>query len=273
MMHSRGPLLTFLLPLALAGGCVMPARPLAELPVDVSRRINAAQHTQKSILLLPFEDLRGAAFASVSPTMFIPVAHLFHEGRDAYYPEQGMLRSESLFQGAFMLTGSVASAMPVILAHAIKAMGLTDAAVSASFTAEQRDYDYVLVGRLKRTHFRDDRTGILQLVLGPLGVPTGAAHYNFEYEVTLLDGHDRSRVLFTRVYQFNDKRTLGYFYNHNWAYKMFLGGLDHTVPEVVSDLATVLASDVRSAPPAPNSIDAPVQPSTPAATPTPGVSN
>ncbi len=76
-------------------------------------------------------------------------------------------------------------------------------------------------------------------------------------------------MLFTHVYQFNDKRTLGYFYNHNWAYKMFLGGLNHTVPDVVSDLATVLAADVRSAPPA---IDAPVQP-TAAPTATPGVSN
>jgi hypothetical protein len=249
----------------------MPAKPLAEVPIDVSRRVSAAQHTQKSILLLPFEDLRGDAFARISPTMFIPVAHLFHEGHDAYYPEHGMLRDDGMFKAPFMLTGSVASAMPVILAHAIRAMGLTDAAVSASFSAEQRDYDYVLVGRLKRTHFRDDRTGILQLVLGPLGVPTGAAHYNFEYEVTLLDGHDRSRVLFTRVYRFDDKRTLGYFYNRNWAYKMFLGGLNKTVPDVVSDLALALASDVRPA--SPNSPDLPVQPSTPAATPTPGVSN
>jgi hypothetical protein len=268
MMHSRRLVLGLLLPLGISA-CVMPAKPLAEVPIDVGRRVTTAQHTQKSILILPFEDQRGPAFVKYSPTNFIPLVHLFHDARDTYYPDQGMLRRHDTWTTpGYMLSGSVASAMPMILTRAIKEMGLTETVFPAEWSRYQHDYDYVLMGRIKRTHFRDDHAGIIDFLLGPFGVPTGSARYDFEYEITLLDGHDRARVILTRAYRFHDKRTLGAWYNRNWAIDMFLRGLNATLPNAVEDIAVALACDVPAPPPAPTPAPTPDAP-----VPAPGVSN
>lgn len=246
-MTSRASGLALVLILS-GAGCTYHAQPIGDVPLRITQRVSKS--TPKSILILPFEDDRGDKYMSLAPSVFIPVVHLFHDARDVYYPDHGLLTSYADHMMGFdwkhrvMLIGSVASSMPTILAHAMKSMGLTDTAYAAAWSAEKRDYDYVLVGHLRRTHFRHDSAGLFGLfVLGPLGIPMGAAHYDLQYEVTLLDGHDRKRVIFTRVYDFHDKTVVGMWYRTNWAYRMFMHGLDATVPKVVNDVAVALASD------------------------------
>ena len=70
-----------LVTLSFSTGCAINARPLAETPIATTRTLPATQRTAKHILVVPFEDLRGAEWASTTPDRYIPVVNWFHQSR------------------------------------------------------------------------------------------------------------------------------------------------------------------------------------------------
>jgi hypothetical protein len=224
--------------LAALAGCATYHQDLATLPLGTAARIVPTPRSSKHIAVLAFEDLRGPEYTRSSPERYIPVVNLFHGARQTFYPEQtGLLRRERHGR-VITAAGSLATAMPAMMQTMMQQMGLPD---RVSVGAVEADADYVVTGRIVRTRFRVDRVPISHLVFGIFGVPFGSSRYDLEYEVTLYDARDRTTPIFTRTYAWNDRRVLGAYYNHEWAYRLFQGGLEQTLPQVVRDLADVIA--------------------------------
>ena len=108
--------------------------------------------------------------------------------------------------------------------------------------SQPQDFDYVLSGKLTSTRFHAGQSPIIHLLVGLLGVPYEIASYDLEYEVTLFDTRNPYVPVFQRAYVFKDRRAVGVYYNHEWAYPMFVRGLERTLPQVVGDVAAVLAN-------------------------------
>jgi len=224
----------------LGSGCAINARPLSETPIATTRALPATQRTAKHILVVPFEDLRGAEWATTTPDRYIPVVNWFHQSTRVFYPEQaGMLRGYEKHRG-FVSTGAIGAALPVVLTRVMQQMGFSDDAKVDDGKGDGTPYDYVVTGRIKRTCFRHHDSFITALTVGIFGVPFQFARYELEYEVSLYDAKDRATPLFSRSYKYEAKRNIGLYYNHTWAYPMFVAGLADTLPNVVADLATVL---------------------------------
>jgi hypothetical protein len=224
-------------------GCALHAQPLAQLQLRPSERLAVGLRTQLRIAVFPFEDARGGEFARVSPNSYIPIVNWFHQSREAFYPENaGILRTRTGERGA-VSTGAVASAMPSLLADMMRSMALTDAAsVADRPEAAAQGFEYLVTGKVVRTHFREDESAVLQIALSLVGVPYRFVHYDLEYEVTLADARAPWTPIFQRRYACDERRAIGLYYNREWAYPMFVAALEKTMPAVVNDIASILAA-------------------------------
>jgi hypothetical protein len=224
-----------------AAGCAVHAQPLASLPLCTCARVEPHERTEKRILIAPFEDERGGEYTRQSPDRYIPVVSWFHSAEQIHYPEQaGMLRSRDHSRHT-VTVGELGAAMPSLLSDMMRRMQLTNNAVAGKvLETPPQDYDYVIAGRLKRTRFRADRSAVLHLALGLVGVPYEFAAYDLEYEIVMFDTRNPATPIFRRTYVYRDKRAVGVYYNQEWAYPMFVRGLEQTLPEVVRDVAAIV---------------------------------
>jgi hypothetical protein len=208
--------------------------PLRDLALRAPPAVAKGQGGQARILVAPFADERGNAWARPMPTSHMPVVSLFHRGTHFYYPEQsGMLRHE-LDGKAQMVSGALDSAMPALLVQTMRRMGLTPNA----FTVEEGgEYDYLVRGKLRSSRYSVHESLMTAIVAGLVGVPCFFTSLDLEFEVELYSAEDATRPLFTRTYRFADSRIGGIYYNTPSAYGLFVHGLEQVLPEVVRDLA------------------------------------
>jgi hypothetical protein len=228
--------------LAALAGCSIHAQPLTELTLT-RPPLAEGLHTDKRILVMPFRDMRGGEYLRIAPSSNVPVVNWFHSGELVFYPEHvGMLRTH-VPRGDAVTVGSIGSAMPSLLVDTLRKMEIAPWAVAGGDDPNivAPDFDYVVTGRILKTRFRQDQSAILQLGLGLFGVPYRFATYDLEYEISLFDNRDPSRAVFTHVYSTTEHVAQGLYYNHDFAYPMFVRGLERTLPEVAQDLARLLA--------------------------------
>ena len=221
----------------LVSGCATLRQDLAALPVRTASRLAPSGRTAHRIALLPFEDQRGDEWVRGSPERYIPVVNMLHRRHDTFYPEQAArLRTASHGHGV-TTAGSLATAMPALLATTMQQMGIPDDVALGDAGAE-----LIVTGRIKRTQLREDTVPLSFLLLGMLGVPYGVSHYDLAYEVMLFDARDRTKPIFSRTYDWHGKRTLGAYYHHQFAYDLFIGGFNDTLPMVIADLDAAIAA-------------------------------
>jgi len=223
-------------------GCAVHAQPLASLPLSVPCRIDPSQRSNKRILILPFEDLRGDEYSRSGVSNHIPVLSLIYSRGQLNYPEHaGVLRTEE-HNRRTVAVGGLETAMPQLLGATMQKMALSSAIASApGFDFADQQYDYVVAGRIHTTRFDEHSSAALAIAGGLVGVPYVFITYNLAYDITLYDARDRRHALFQRTYGFRDSRAAGLYYNQGWSYPMFVRGLEQTLPEVVFDLAAVMA--------------------------------
>jgi hypothetical protein len=194
-------------------GCAVHAQPLTELSLT-RPPLAEGLRTDKNILVMPFRDMRGSEYLRIAPSSAIPVVNWFHSGEQVFYPEHiGMLRAH-VMGGNAITVGSIGTAMPSLIVDTLRKMEIASCAVAG---------------------------GDNQLGLGLLGVPYRFATYDLEYEISLFDNRDPSRAVFTRVYSTTEHLAQGLYYNHDYAYPMFVRALERTLPQVAQDLARLLA--------------------------------
>jgi len=234
-------LVSYVLVAALAG-CSIHAQPLTDLTL-ARPPLAEGLHTDKRIVVMPFQDLRGGEFLRFAPSSAIPVVNWFHSCEQFFYPEQvGMLRTR-VPRGDAITVGALGTAMPTLIVDTLRKMEIASCAVAGGDNPNivAADFDYVVTGRILKTRFRQDSSAILQIGLGLFGVPYRFATYDLEYEISLFDNRDPSRAVFTHVYSTTEHVAQGLYYNHNYAYPMFVRGLERTLPEVAQDLARLVA--------------------------------
>ncbi len=221
-----------------ASGCATLRQDLAALPVRTSARLESpTTRVARRIALLPFEDQRGGEWVRSSPERYIPVVNMLHRRHDTFYPEQAASLRTSHHGHGVTTVGSLATAMPSLLATTMQQMGTPDEIAMGDRSAE-----FIVTGRIKRTQLREDTVPLSFLVLGALGVPYGVSHYDLAYEVDLFDVRDRTKPIFSRTYDWHGKRTLGVYYHHQFAYDLFIAGLNDTLPAVIADLDAAIAA-------------------------------
>ena len=125
MNFIRSSLLCFLIGAA-ASGCAVYARPLSSLQLSSTSHLGAGApplaHTDKRILIAPFEDLRGPEYARFSAGRFIPGVHLFHYSEQFHYPEQAALLHTREHHHTVITTGALGAAMPTLLVDMMRRM-------------------------------------------------------------------------------------------------------------------------------------------------------
>jgi hypothetical protein len=238
----RFPLGTALVALCISG-CAIHAQPLAELQLRSPHPVDAWLRTDKRILVMPFTDQRGDVFSTTTPLSHVPVANWFHQGSAAFYPEHtGRLRLKDE-RGERATVGTIGTAMPGLLVDTLRKSRVTTCAVAGNEDPNiiASDFDYVVTGRVFATRLQEDSSGILQIAFGLFGVPYRFARYDLAYEISLFDSRDPSRPVFQHVYRATERVAQGLYYNHGYAYPMFVRGLERTLPEVARDLATLMA--------------------------------
>jgi hypothetical protein len=236
MRPSRSAPLILIIPIF--AGCATYRQELASLPIRTSERTAAPARMAKRIAVLPFDDQRGVEWSRESPERYIPVVHWFHRAKQTFYPEQLAILRRWRHGRKVTTAGSFAGAMPALLETTMRQMGVTD---RVTIGESSDGSDYVVVGRIKQTAFRTDLVPIAA-ALSLLGVPWGVSRYHLEYEVALYDARDRTSPIFSRTYDWSGKRTLGAYYNGEWAFALFVAGLEHTLPRVVSDVEDAIAA-------------------------------
>lgn len=227
----------------LAGCSGSQALQLRSQPIPFDDPVEAGEKAGANFLLLPFADDRGEEFGYIYPSTFIPVASLFHMGGHTGYPENAGILKNHQDHGRVVTVGTLDQAMPYLLATLMGKMGLTDKAVPLNtFDVEQapEPFDYLVKGRVIRTLF-DEHFNLVPLgLLGPFGVPYRFSDYEMEFEVSVYAAGDLANPVLQETYTFSDEKVGGAYYNHHAAWKMFMAGLEKTLPQVVRDVAAAL---------------------------------
>jgi hypothetical protein len=221
--------------LGLLGACPGTlAVPLSALAPARPPPLEPAQRSARRVLVMPFEDARGAEWARDTPSAFMPVVSFFHSGRKYLYPEQaGALHTRREGRAA-VAGGAFDVALPQLLATTMRKMGWTPNA----FTVEEGgDYDYLVRGRLVETRYQEHASLALALAAGLLGAPCYFTYLDLAFEVSIYRADDQAHPLVAKTYRFHDERIGGLYYNAPSAFGMFVRGLERTLPEVVRDLA------------------------------------
>lgn len=227
---------------AMLPACTTHVRHLHMLPLNHSEVVPPAEQTETSILLHPFEDLRGGTFSHIFATTFIPVVQLFHLGSSSGYPEMtGILRSSE--GGRQVATvGSLPTSLPYLLASMIREMRLTSSATpltELNNRSDARRFDWHVRGRVLQTHFASQGNVIPLGLLAILGVPFNFVSYQMEYEVQLF-ARDDPQPVFVGRYPFRARRAVGLYYNLSAHHDLFVDALEATLPRVVRDLAVAI---------------------------------
>jgi hypothetical protein len=220
------------------GGCTTAAyvKPIAALPVP---RIEArAAPGAGSVAVGPFVDGRGDQFGTRRRS---PLALVFHRSSEIDYPDAaGVLQGHD--HGTFLTVGSLDGALPVLVARTLQQAG-----VAATVALQPGSADYYVTGRLVRSSLRRDSIP-LAAALAPLGVPFKLSRYDFVCELALYDARAPQQPIFTRSYQFRDRRVSGLYYNRDAAYRLFTDGLDATLRQAARDLTQAIeAAGARAA--------------------------
>ena len=249
--RGRALAVSMLLACVLLPACTTNVRHLHMLPLNHSEVVAAAEQTETSLLLHPFEDLRGGTFSHIFATTFIPVVQLFHLGGSSGYPEMtGILRSSDGGR-AVATVGSLPVALPYLLANMIREMRLTSSATpltELNNRSDARRFNWHVRGRVLRTHFASHGNIVPLGLLGILGVPFNFVRYDMEYEVQLF-ARDDPQPVFVGRYPFAARRAVGLYYNLSAYHDLVVDALESTLPRVVRDLAVAIHRAEASADP------------------------
>jgi hypothetical protein len=219
----------------LATGCVATqSRPLASLPVAACQAPVAT--SPRRVVVGPFVDARGGEFGW---TRRIPVADFFHHSALLNYPESAGVLHGWERHGPFMMTGSLDTALPSLLAQAMQQMRLTPQVAVAT---QPNGADYFVTGRLTKSALRTDSVPIAAVAGALFGVPFKIFHFDLEYEIEVWDARIPSQPIFRRTYSAREKRLKGLYYNHDAEFSLLRDGLEETLPQVVRDIAQVIAA-------------------------------
>lgn len=226
-------------------GCSIRAQQLRAHPINTQSTVDARRQTTGRFLIYPFEDLRGGEYGYVYATSFIPVVDFFHVGGTTEYPEQsGSLQSSQ--GGRPMVTvGSLDTAMPYLVSSLMRQMRFTSNATpidEANTQVDLRRFDYVVMGKLRRTHFEVHINIVPLAVLGVFGAPYCFVSMDMEYEVDLFRRGAMGTPLAHHTYRFHGSRVVGLYYNLSAYYDLFIEGLEGTLPRVVTDISEAVVS-------------------------------
>lgn len=247
----------FFLAFALAGstlGCTVRAESLRSQPLNVNRTVDAARQTNHKFLIKPFEDLRGGEYAFIFPTSLIPFVNFFHIGTYNHYPEQANILQTDRGGRATVTVGALDAAMPYLLADSMRKMRFTANTTpleEVNTKVDLREFDYVVTGALKSTRMAGHLVLVPLATLGILGVPYMFVFYDLEYEVRVAFAQNPANALMAKSYKFSDSRVVGLYYNQSAAFDMFIAGLESTLPNIVDDIANIVAANPIAAPPPP----------------------
>ena len=110
----------------LMSNCAYRAQQLNSLPLNIDRSIDNRNQTDKSFLVYPLIDLRGATYSFWYPTSFIPPINLFHIGRYVRYPESVGILKQYTGGKPIVTVGSLPTSFPHLLASMMREMRLTN---------------------------------------------------------------------------------------------------------------------------------------------------
>lgn len=240
---GAGIVLAVFLPVLLAGCSGSQALRLDSHDISFDGPVEAPEKADAHFLLLPFEDERGPEFGYVYPSTFIPIASLFHMGGYTGYPENaGILKGRQDDQWVVSV-GTLDQAMPYLLATLMEQMKLSTNSVPLdSFEVEvaPEPFDYLVKGRLIKTRYNEHVNIVPLGILGLLGAPYRFSDYEMEFEVSVFAAADLASPVLKKTYSFSDEKVGGAYYNHHAAWKMFMAGLENTLPQVIRDVAAAL---------------------------------
>lgn len=236
------------------GGCSVRAQHLRSHPLNTQSTVDSVRQSSARFLIYPFEDLRGGEYGYIYATSFIPVVDFFHIGSTNEYPEQSGSLESSQGGRPMVTVGSLDTAMPYLLSSLMRQMRLTQSVTPIDEANTQVDlsgFDYVVMGKLRRTHFETHINIVPLGLLSLLGVPYCFVSMDMSYEVDVFRPGSMSVPLAHHTYQFRGSRSVGLYYNLSAYYDLFIEGLEETMPRVVTDLAESVTpghSERQSAP-------------------------
>jgi hypothetical protein len=115
-----------------------------------------------------------------------------------------------------------------------------------SAQTDLKTFDYVVMGKLKRTTLVSHGNIVPLGLLGILGAPYVFVSYSIEYEIQLFRPADMSAPVSTNVYTYAGKKVVGLYYNLSAPYDLFVQALEATLPEVVADIGKDVAASGKS---------------------------
>lgn len=223
--------------------CALRAQQLRMQPMTFNKTVDPANQTSKKYLLYPLEDLRGDKFSFVYPTSYLPPFFFFHAGGWNQYPEQSALVLGSQGGRAFVTVGSLPESFPHLLATAMREMRFTSNATpieQVNTRVELSSYDYVVTGKLTRRKLSSHVNPIpLLYPVSIIGAPFQFVHFDGEFEVSVFSSGSLDKPLMTKTYSIKGTKLAGLYYGHSAAFDLFIGGLEKTLPQVVTDIAAV----------------------------------
>lgn len=239
--------------LSITSACATRAQQLSAQPLTPGKSLSSSDQSNSSVLVYPLIDERGGEYAYLYPTSLIPVVDFFHIGNRSQYPETAGLVSN---QGgrATVTHGSLAPAFPYLMAAMVREMRLTSNVTPIDQINSKVDlttFDYVIMGKLKRTTLKTHVNLIPLALLGIIGVPYAFTNYELEYEIELYRGGRVDEPIYSETYTYRRKKAVGFYYNGSAHFDMFIGGLEDTLPRAVQDIAAAISADRESAPAAP----------------------
>jgi hypothetical protein len=239
--------------LALAcSACVFRAQALETQPLTHSESVDAHLQSDVSVLVYPLEDVRGGEYGRVYATTVIPVVNFFHVGGVNYYPETaGILRSNQAGKPTITV-GALPTAFPYLLAEMMRDMRLATEVMAIdqlNTKADIASFDYVVMGKLRKTKLAYHINPIPLVFLAYLGAPYYFTNYEMEYELVVYRGDAIGEPVFEKNYKYRGGRAVGLYYNHSANFDLFIGSIERTLPEAVRAIAAAIATDLASRPP------------------------
>jgi hypothetical protein len=196
-------------------------------------------------VITPFSDDRGPEYARSFPTSRVPLVSLLHRGGQLSYPDHAGALSTHVDHHTVVAIGGLETALPGLLADTMRRMALADAQAAPEQPPDAPPADFLVSGRLKRTAYRHHASVLAGATLGILGVPCFYASYELEFEVYLYRASDPLRPILQKTYRFIDSQVGGLYYNRPSVTRMFVRGLEQTLPEVGRDLASAARDEAR----------------------------
>jgi hypothetical protein len=224
----------------LMSNCAYRAQQLNSLPLNIDRSIDNRNQTDKSFLVYPLIDLRGATYSFWYPTSFIPPINLFHIGRYVRYPESVGILKQYTGGKPIVTVGSLPTSFPHLLASMMREMRLTNNVTPIDQINTKTDitgFDYVIMGKLTKTEMKEHANVIPLGVLSYIGAPFVFVKYETEFELELYKSTDMDNPIFKKKYAYSDNGAIGLYYNMSKYYELFVESLEKTLPDAIKDIA------------------------------------